>query len=294
MEIGVFVPLASPTATPEYMHALGAGCEERGIASIWVAEHVVLFDEGAYASKYPYSADGRFPAAGEVGLLDPFNALSFLAACTRTVRLGTGIVLVPQRNPVYTAKEVATVDWMSNGRLDFGIGIGWLAEEFDVLGVPFERRGARCREYIDVMKSLWTAPVSEYEGELYRLRSCRQYPKPVQRPHPPIHFGGESGPALKRVADLGQGWYGYDLDPAGAGERVARLTKLLAERGRSIEEVKVSVCPYLRPVTLESVEAYRDAGVDQLIVFAMAADVDELRSVLDSLAESVVAPARSL
>ena len=190
MEIGEFVPLGNPVATPSFLHTLATACEDRGVASIWVAEHVVLFDAGAYGSKYPYSSDGRFPARGEFGLLEPFNALSFLAACTTRVRLGTGIVLVPQRNPVYTAKEAATVDWMSNGRLDLGIGVGWLKEEFDVLDVPFAHRGSRCREYIAVMKSLWCDPVSSYEGKFYRLPSWRQYPKPVQTPHPPAAQDG--------------------------------------------------------------------------------------------------------
>jgi probable F420-dependent oxidoreductase len=293
MEIGVFAPLGNPVATPAFLHALGGACEERGIASIWVAEHVVLFDPGTYGSKYPYSSDGRFPASGEFGLLDPFNALAFLAACTRTVRLGTGIVLVPQRNPVYTAKEVASVDWMSGGRLDFGIGIGWLEEEFDVLGVPFAQRGARCREYIDVMKALWCEPLSSYEGRFYRLPPCRQFPKPIQTPHPPIHVGGESDPALERAASFGQGWYGYNHDPDGAEAQIAKLTARLNAHGRKRADIKVSICPYLRPMTRDLARRYRDAGVDQLIVFMIATSPDELRESLDELAEEVVEPARS-
>ena len=128
MKVGIFAPLANPYATPDYIRTLGAAVEERGFDSIWVAEHVVLFDE--YASSYPYAADGKIPVASEAGFLDPFMALSYLAACTSRVRLGTGICLVPQRNPVYTAKEAASVDWMSGGRFDLGIGVGWLAEEF--------------------------------------------------------------------------------------------------------------------------------------------------------------------
>ena len=292
MEIGVFVPLANPAATPKYIHTLGTACEERGIASIWVAEHVVLFDTPE--SKYPYSDDGSFPVSGEVGILDPFVALSFLAACTRTIRLGTGIVLAPQRNPVYTAKEAATVDWLSNGRLDLGLGIGWLAEEFAALQVPFEKRAARCRDYIGVMKALWCNEISEYAGEFYSLLPCRQYPKPIQRPYPPIHFGGESDPALRRVADIGQGWYGYNIDPEQTAGRLDRLSRLLDERGRKLEEIKVSICPYLAPVTLDLVKSYREVGVDQLIVFGLANDSDELVAVLDSLAESIVEPARAL
>jgi probable F420-dependent oxidoreductase len=127
--------------------------------------------------------------------------LAFLAAHTARVRLGTGICLVPQRNPVYTAKEVATVDWLSGGRFDFGVGVGWLAEEFRALDVAFERRGDRCREYLDVMRRLWCDSVSAFAGSFYDLPASRQYPKPVQQPHPPICFGGESDAAMRRVAD---------------------------------------------------------------------------------------------
>jgi probable F420-dependent oxidoreductase len=292
MKIGVFVPLANPVATPDYIRTLGSACDERGIASIWVAEHVVLFDD--HHSKYPYSEDGRFPVAGEVGILDPFVALSYLAACTKTARLGTGIVLAPQRNPVYTAKEAATVDWLSDGRLDLGLGIGWLEEEFEALQVPFARRGARCRDYIRVMQSLWCDAVSQHDGEFYRLPACRQYPKPVQKPYPPIHFGGESDAALRRVADFGRGWYGYNIDPTQTAERIGHLERLLGERGRRLDEVEVSICPYLAPVDLDLVKKYADIGVDQVIVFVLASDADELTRALDTLAEQIVVPAGGL
>jgi probable F420-dependent oxidoreductase len=292
MEIGIFAPLANPVATPDYIRTLGRACEERGFASLWMAEHVVLFDE--YASSYPYSEDGKIPAGGEVGILEPFTAIAFLAGVTRSIRLGTGICLVPQRNPVYTAKDVTACDWLSDGRLDFGIGIGWLAEEFEALDVPFERRGARTRAYIEVMKRLWSEPVSQYEGEFYRLPACRQYPKPLQQPHPPIHVGGESDPALRRVAAFGQGWYGYNITPEQTAERREYLARRLDERGRSIDDVKVSICPYLLPASYDDVAKYRDAGVDQVILFAIAGGVDDLVPMLDALAESVVEPAKKL
>src|SRR5262245_7089470 len=246
MDIGLFAVTATPFATPEYLHTLAAAGEERGFHSLWVPEHVVLFDD--YQSKYPYSADGRIPAMAESGPLDPFAVLSFLAGMTRTLRLGTGICLVPQRNPVYTAKDVATVDWLSNGRFDFGVGVGWLAEEFQALGVPFERRGARCRAYLEVMRRLWCDEISSYEGEFYRLLPCRQNPQPVQKPHPPIHFGGESDAALRRVADRGQGWYPFSIDADELGARLRTLDGLLARGGRTRRDVEVSICPYMRPV----------------------------------------------
>ena len=200
---------------------------------MWVAEHVVLFDD--YRSAYPYAANGRIPAPPESGMLEPFTALAFLAAVTKTLRLGTGICLLPQRNPVYTAKEAANVDFLSGGRLDLGIGVGWLAEEFRAVAAPFEHRGARCRSYVEVMRALWCDAVSEYKDEFYELPACRMYPKPVQRPHPPLHFGGESDAALRRVADLGQGWYGFNRDSAGGprGHRAARASCSPAAAARS-------------------------------------------------------------
>jgi probable F420-dependent oxidoreductase len=289
MKVGLFAPLTNPHHTPAYLTALGAEAEARGFHSIWVGEHVLLFDR--YDSAYPYAEDGRIQIGAESGLLEAFTALAFLAAGTGRIRLGTGICLVPQRNPVYTAKEAAAVDYLSGGRLDFGVGVGWLREEFDALDVPFERRGARAREYLEVIRRLWCEPVSEFAGEFYTLPPCRQFPKPVQRPHPPIFFGGESEAALRRVADLGQGWYGFNLTPDQAAERIGRLRALLAERGRAPDEVEIAVGSYLHPVDAAAVEAYRAAGVEQLVLLLLARDTDQLKRRLDGFAETVLAPA---
>src|SRR3954453_3874933 len=190
MKIGAFVPLGTANVNPEFMTTVGPALEERGFESVWVAEHVVMFDD--YESKYPYAETGRFPAGGDVGLLEPMTALAAIATTTTTLRLGTGICLVSQRNPVYTAKQVADVDVLSGGRVDFGVGIGWLREEFDALNVPFERREQRAAGHLEVMKRLWTGETASYAGDLYTLPPSRLYPKPVQQPHPPIHVGGES------------------------------------------------------------------------------------------------------
>ncbi len=286
MRIGLFLPLISPIATPDYIRALGRLAEDAGFHSLWVAEHVVLFDE--YQSEYPYASDGKIPAGGEGGILEPFTSLAFLAAVTERIRLGTGICLVPQRNPVYTAKEVANVDVVSGGRLDFGVGVGWLAEEFGAVDAPFERRGTRCRSYLEVMKRLWCDPVSSYKDEFYELPSCRCYPKPVQSPHPPIHFGGESESALRRVADVGQGWYGFNLEPDEFAERLARLDELLAERGRSRDDVEISVSPYTRGCDRAKLELYAEAGADQVIVNGFAPDVARLESTIEGLAAELL------
>jgi probable F420-dependent oxidoreductase len=292
MRIGLFAAVGNPFATPHYLRTLGPAAEARGFHSLWAAEHVVLFDE--YRSRYPYATDGRIPAGGDTGILEPFTTLSFLAAITSRIRLGTGICLVPQRNPVYTAKQAADLDWVSNGRFDLGVGVGWLEEEFQALGVPFARRGERCRDYLEVMRRLWCDAVSEYHGDFYDLPACRQYPKPLQQPHPPIHFGGESEAALRRVADIGQGWYGFNLEPEQTAEHVARLEKLLSERGRSRADVLVSVCPYFRPTDFDAVQRYRDAGVDQVILFCVAGTPDALEQRLDELAKQIVEPAQRL
>ncbi len=141
MKFDLWVPTASPMTTPALLDAVAQGAQERDVATIWVGEHVVLFSD--YASHYPYAEDGRMPIGSGSGLLDPMVTLTYLAARTETVRLGTAMLLLPQRNPVYVAKEVATLDVLSDGRVDLGVGVGWLKEEFDVLNTPFERRGKR-------------------------------------------------------------------------------------------------------------------------------------------------------
>ena len=198
MQIGIFAPLSNPFATPDYVTALGRVSEARGFHSIWLGEHALLFDQ--YESRYPYATDGKIPLRPGTGMLELHTALSFLAAVTSRIGLATGICLVPQRNPVYTAQEISTVDWLSGGRVDFRVGIGWLREEFQALGVPWERRAARTREGLAVMKTLWCDEVSEYADAHYELPACRMNPKPLQSPHPPIHFGGQCARALARVA----------------------------------------------------------------------------------------------
>jgi probable F420-dependent oxidoreductase len=292
MDVGVFVPLGNGNASPEILRAVGRGAEERGFESIWVPEHVVLFEE--YESSYPYSPDGKFPGGADSGMLEPLTALTYLAAVTDRVRLGTAICLVPQRNPVYTAKQVTDLDSLSGGRVEFGIGVGWLREEFEAVAMPFERRGQRADEHLAVMKALWSEGTSEFHGELYDLPPCSMYPKPVQAPHPPIHVGGESDAAMRRVARLGQGWFSFNRLPGDLAEPLGRLDAILGEHDRSRDDVVVTVCPYFNPVTPEMVEQYAAAGVDRLVVLCLAFDLDTLHSQLDALASDVLAPAQAL
>jgi probable F420-dependent oxidoreductase len=282
VEIGLFTPLGNGNAQGPLLRRLGVEAEARDFESIWVAEHVVMFDE--YASQYPYAADGRFPGGGDTGLLEPLTALAYLAAVTDRIRLGTGICLVPQRNPVYTAKQVVDVDNLSGGRVDFGIGIGWLKEEFDVLNMPFAKRGAITDDFLAVMKVLWQDEVSEFHGDHYDLPACRLYPKPLQAPHPPIHVGGESDAALRRVAAHGQGWYSFNRLPHDLDEPLVRLDEMLAAQGRARGDVQITVCPYFNPVTPELIAAYADRGVDRLVLLCLAFDEASMITSLDDLA----------
>ncbi len=254
--------------------------EEKGIHSIWFPEHVLFFPD--YASTYPYSDSGRIPGDPE-GLLDPFTAMTFVASHTSKVRLGTGICLVPQRQPVYTAKMVADVDFLSGGRVDFGVGIGWLKEEFDNLGMDFSARARTCDEYIDAMQALWSPGVTEFKGPTVEITPCHFNPKPVQIPHPPIFFGGESRAALRRVAERGQGWYAYDVSPEQLAEKLPALDDALAANGRARSDIQLFVGPNRNPINAQTIQAYADLGVEQLIAPLGAGNLEKLALRTDAL-----------
>ena len=167
--------------------------------------------------------------------------------------------------------------------MDFGIGIGWLREEFGALGVPWERRADRTRECIAVMKTLWCDEISSFKGEFYDLPECMQNPKPVQSPHPPLYFGGESEPALRRVAELGQGWFGYNLTPDQLDANLKRLDVLLAEVGRGRSDVKIQASPRGR-YDIDTLARFRDSGVDQVVLPLFGRDAESLRKRADRLA----------
>jgi probable F420-dependent oxidoreductase len=281
VEFDLWMPTASPMTTFDLLDAVAAESEARGISTLWVGEHVVLFTE--YASHYPYAADGRIPAPSGSGLLDPMVTLSYLAAHTRTVRLGTAMLLLPQRNPVYTAKEVSSLDWLSGGRVDLGIGVGWLKEEFDALGVPWERRGARTDEYIEVLRTLWCDDTSSYAGEIYQLPECEMFPKPVQQPYPPLHMGGETTAALRRVARVGNGWHTFNRSPEELAAGLKELDAELDAVGRSRSEVRITVCPYFNELTPEGVERYAEAGADAVAALFFCFSAEDVAQTFDAL-----------
>ncbi len=259
--------------SPEYIAAAAAMVEKLGYDSFWVPEHVLFFPE--YESKYPYSEDGRIQGDPR-SLLDPLTALTYVAANTSKIRLGTGICLVPQRNPVYTAKQVADLDYLSGGRVDFGIGIGWLKEEFNALGVPWTDRAGRTEECIGVMKTLWCDELSSFQGKYFSFEAAYQNPKPVQRPHPPLIFGGESRAALKRVATLGQGWFTFNVTPESLAQGIDILQPLLEEQGRTISDISISVTPDRKHINQESLKRFEELGAEQIILPLFANNTDKL------------------
>jgi probable F420-dependent oxidoreductase len=281
MDFDIWLPTANPFATAEYLAAVGREAQARGVHGIWVGEHVVTFEH--YASKYPYAENGQAPIPPGSGLLEPFTTLAFLAAVTTSVRLGTAMCLLPQRNPVYTAKEVATVDWLSGGRVDLGVGVGWLREEFEAVDVPWERRGDRTDEYLQVLRALWCDDPSSFAGTHYTLPECNLHPKPVQDPHPPIHIGGESDAAMRRVARAGQGWHTFNRAPADLPDAVDRLAGVLHGEGRARADVTVTVCPYFKPLDASITEQYAEAGADAVAALFFAMSADEVPAAFEAL-----------
>ncbi len=281
MQLDVWLPTASPFATPEVLAAVAEEAEAHGIGTLWVGEHVVTFDD--YRSSYPYASDGRMPMPPDAGLLEPFTTLSFLAGRTSSVRLGTAMVLLPQRNPVYAAKEVSTLDWLTGGRVDLGVGVGWLAEEFAAVAAPWPGRGRRCDEYLDVLQTLWRDEVSSFHGDFYDLEPCRMNPKPVQQPAPPVHIGGESRAALRRVARRGQGWHTFNRSPEELADPLAELDGMLAKEGRTRGEVRITVCPYFKPFEADDIGRYAEAGADAVAAMVLPLTVDEVRAGFERL-----------
>ncbi len=290
MKIGILATASGKMAGGQLLKAVAINAERLGIATLWAPEHVVLLDQ--YESKYPYAADGRFAAPTGAPVLDPFVTLATIGAVTSKIRLATGICLVPEHNPVVLGKVIATLDFLTGGRALLGVGIGWLAEEFQALGVPFERRADRTREYIAAMRKLWGEDPSSYCGEFVRFENVRCKPKPIQGRKLPVFFGGESGPALRRVAEYGDGWCGFNLLPDEAAAKITRLEGLLRANQRSLSDVEIAVSPTGKRITRDDLKRYRDAGVAEVVLTSLSPrDEDRLVKALESIAREWVEPA---
>lgn len=236
--------------------------EACGVESIWTFEHVMIPLE--YESKYPYTKDGRMGVHPETNMIDPLIGLAAVAAATSTIRLATGVNILPQVNPLLLAKQAASLDFISSGRLMLGLGIGWLEEEFDAMGVPFAARGRRNDDYLQAMRKVWSGDVVEHESEFLSWHGFKSYPTPVQDPLP-IVIGGSKGKAFERIARFAQGWYAPTAGLQQLQEEMNTLALVCAEHGRDAAEIEVSTMwvPQMDP---DKVQAAADIGVSRLIV----------------------------
>ncbi|WP_333761744.1 LLM class F420-dependent oxidoreductase [Streptomyces sp. IBSBF 2390] len=249
-------------ARPEVVRAVARAAEAHGFARLWAGEHVVLVD--APVSRYPYSDDGRIAVPSDADWLDPLLTLSFAAAVTERIGLATGVLLLPEHQPVVVAKQAATLDVLSAGRLTLGVGIGWSADEFAALGVPFAGRGRRTEEYLAAMRAVWRDDVATFEGEFTRFRDIRVNPKPVRERRVPVVMGGNGDAALRRAVTLADGWYGFNLSTEQALERAFVLAGLCAERRRPTDALTVAVA--LTDATPAVLPELARAGVTEVVV----------------------------
>ena len=280
MSVGVSTPLPAYTVDPAFM---AKKAEELGFESIWYAEHPAV----------PVVSNSPFPATGgEVPwtyshFTDPYIALARASGATSTIKLGTGITLVPERNPLLLAKEIASLDRFSGGRFLFGIGTGWLREETEIFGGDFEHRWTQTREALEVMKELWTKDEAEYHGKYYNFPPVKSYPKPAQQPHPPIIIGGMARNVLRRIVSHGDGWLPNRVTPAEVEDSRRRLDAMAEEVGRDPKSITISV--YGQPADGDLVRSYLNSGADRVVIRPdHVANDYEMGKQLERMAEAVL------
>jgi probable F420-dependent oxidoreductase len=284
MKFGIAYANAGPFGYPEPLTHLARTAEEVGIESLWTVEHVVI--PVGYESKYPYDPSGKIPGPENVPIPDPILPLAFAAAVTKRLRLATGILILPQRHPIYVAKEVATLDVLSGGRAILGIGVGWLREEFEALGVPFEERAARTKESVHAIRTLWRETPEPFEGRFFRWPALESNPKPIQKPGVPIVVGGHTDIAARRAARYGDGFFPAIRDPA----RLRALFSVLRDEcrrvGRDPAQIELS-CGAGR-LDLGAVHALEDLGVSRIVTGPPGFDAEAVTKGLHDLADRVI------
>ena len=251
-------------SNPEVLATVARRADEVGFATLWCGEHVVMVDD--QGSRYPYSHDGKIAVPPDADWLDPLLTLSFAAACTARITLATGILLLPEHSPLFVAKQAATLDVLSRGRFALGVGVGWSAEEFAALGVPFDRRGARTAEYVAAIREAWTHDVATFAGEFTRFESVHVNPKPVRDRRLPVIVGGTTDAALARVAAFGDGWYGFNLPAVATAERLQVLAEACAQQGRDLRNLSIAVS--LSDGEPEMLAELAALGVTELVIVA--------------------------
>src|SRR5215471_10212555 len=266
MKYGLHVGGGAALRTKAAVQQIGQLAEELGYDGIVTGDHITIPKQ--IASQYPYRKQAEelgynpYAVFTTIDWLDAFTVLALLIPVTEKVRLGTSVTIIPYRHPLEMARVVATLDVASGGRIIFGAGVGWMAEEFRLLGVPFEERAARTREYIAVMKEVWTKESRRFNGQFVQIDKDLHFaPRPVQKPHPPIWVGGESTPALKRVAEFGDGWHIGPVALEDVKPRFAELRTLMEKAGRDFAKLEITSMVDSRLLSAADIGAYRDLGV---------------------------------
>lgn len=259
--------------------------EELGFDSLWLPEHPIV--PVRYATRYPFSDDGSIPDFF-AHMVDPFIGLSLAAAVTTTLKLGTGVCLIPERDPLVTAKVVATLDHYSRGRVLLGVGAGWFREETEIMGAKFASRWAHTKERVLAMKALWTTGEAEYHGKFVDFPAVRSYPQPVQKPHPPVLVGANGDAALKRVVEWGEGWFPFMLSPEEIREGMQKLRRFAEEAGRDPHSLEVSLSWFGDASDVDTVKRYQDTGLHRLVCALPVTDPIGFAPALERLAEQTV------
>ncbi|HEX2173327.1 MAG TPA: LLM class F420-dependent oxidoreductase [Dehalococcoidia bacterium] len=249
MQVSCSIPTAGPLASRETIRRLGTLADHLGYDTIWISDHVVI--PRRIESRYPYNADGAFGTAPDQPYYEPTAVIGFLAGATERARIGTSVLVLPYRNPLLLAKTVASLDDLSGGRVTLGVGVGWMQEEFQALGLPddyFPRRGAVGDEWIQILKLIWTEENPSFEGQFHRFGNLGALPKPAQQPHPPILVGGNTRPALRRAVRHGTGWQGVNLPAPVAAGKIRELHAFCEEYGRDPSTLGISFKSTIRLV----------------------------------------------
>lgn len=266
MKFGI-VPVNVGVQSAAQMVGMAQAAEELGFDSVWTFEHVIVPHD--YESKYPYNKSGKMAADPETNFVDPLIALTAIAASTKTIRLATGINIVSQTNPLLLAKQAASLDFISGGRFMLGAGIGWLREEFEAMGTPFERRGARFDDYIEAMKKVWSGDTVEHESEFLSWHGFKSYPVPVQRPGVPVHMGGNKGKIFERIAKYGDGWFIPGASLTTLPGQLDELKSALEGEGREIGEIELSTI-WVPQMGREMLDGLEKLGVERAVIMPSA------------------------
>lgn len=282
MKLGL-IPVNIGITDPAMMIGMAQKAESLGYESLWTFEHVIVPVQ--YESKYPYDNSGKMGLGPETQLIDPLIALAVIAGRTQRIRLGTGVNILSQSNPLLLAKQAASIDTLSKGRLMLGLGIGWLAEEFAAMGVPFERRGARFDDYVQAMRKVWSGEVVEHQSDFLSWTNFKSYPTPVQSPLP-IVMGGDKGKILERIARYGDGWLVPRANPDEIKGMLEDLNRTCDRLGRDFAEIEVTVMWPGRGGT-EALDALEAIGAHRAVVPMMALGPDPVEEI-ERIAEQVI------